>query len=132
MPGQALTISRVATIAGIGVETIRYYQRIGLIEEPPRPASGYRVYDKSILNRLKFIQRAKELGFTLAEIRELLALDSHACDQTQELAQQKQAVILKKIADLQAMSAVLEELLKACRANPAHGGCPIIETLSRK
>lgn len=130
MSAKPLTISRVASTAGIGVETIRYYQRIGLIDEPAKPANGYRVYDESVLARLKFIQRAKELGFTLAEIRELLSLDSTACEQTRELAQRKQAIIQQKITDLQAMAAVLDELLKACHANPDHSGCPIIEILS--
>lgn len=130
MTSRPLTISRIASMAGTGVETIRYYQRIGLIEEPAKPASGYRVYNESVLARLKFIQRAKELGFTLAEIQELLSLDSSACAQTQELAQRKQEIIQRKITDLQAMASVLDELLKACRANPAHAGCPIIEILS--
>ncbi len=131
MPAKALTISRIANIAGIGVETIRYYQRIGLIDEPAKPASGYRVYHESILARLKFIQRAKELGFTLAEIQELLSLDSSACEQTRELAQRKQEIIQQKITDLQAMATVLNELLEACHNNPAHSGCPIIDILSR-
>lgn len=131
MPAKPLTISRVASLADIGVETIRYYQRIGLINEPPKPASGYRIYDKSILARLKFIQRAKELGFTLAEIQELLSLDSNACNQTRELAQRKQVIIQQKISDLQAMASVLDELLEACHNNPSHSGCPIIEILSR-
>jgi Hg(II)-responsive transcriptional regulator len=131
MPDKTLTISRVAKTAGIGVETIRYYQRIGLIDEPPKPLSGYRIYDKSILARLKFIQRAKELGFTLAEIQDLLALDASACDQTQEMAQRKIQLIQRKISDLQAMAGVLDDLLKACRTNQAHAGCPIIEILSR-
>jgi MerR family mercuric resistance operon transcriptional regulator len=131
MYAKALTISRVAEAAGIGVETIRYYQRIGLIDEPAKPASGYRVYATSILTRLKFIQRAKELGFSLAEIQELLSLDSNACDQTQDIAQRKLQLIQSKISDLQAMAAVLDDLLKACRGNHSHAGCPIIETLSR-
>ena len=85
MSAKPLTISHLAKAAGIGVETIRYYQRIGLLDEPPKPASGYRVYNKSVVARLKFIQRAKELGFTLGEIKELLSLDSDACGQTREL-----------------------------------------------
>jgi MerR family mercuric resistance operon transcriptional regulator len=132
MPGNALTISQLAKTAGVGVETVRYYQRIGLIDEPPKPASGYRVYPESVVARLKFIQRAKELGFTLAEIQELLSLDSHACAETQELAQRKQQIIQQKITDLQAMAGALDNLLQACRDNPAHSSCPIIETLSGK
>jgi len=132
MSVQTLTISRVASLAGIGVETIRYYQRIGLIKEPPKPTNGYRVYDEKILARIKFIQRAKELGFTLAEIQELLSLDRSDCEQTRELAQHKQAIIQQKITDLQAMANVLDDLLQACQTNPAHNGCPIIDILSRE
>jgi MerR family mercuric resistance operon transcriptional regulator len=132
MHAKSLTISRVAELAGVGVETIRYYQRIGLIIEPAKPANGYRVYDQGIIARLKFIQRAKELGFSLAEIQELLSLDASACGQTQALAQRKLALIQTKISDLQAMAGVLDDLLKACRDNQEHAGCPIIETLSQK
>jgi len=131
MSAKPLTISHLAKAAGIGVETIRYYQRIGLLDEPPKPASGYRVYNKSVVARLKFIQRAKELGFTLGEIKELLSLDSDACGQTRELAQRKIQIIQRKIADLQAMATVLDNLLTACHNNPAHAGCPIIDILSR-
>jgi MerR family mercuric resistance operon transcriptional regulator len=127
-----LTISRLAASAGIGVETIRYYQRIGLIDEPPKPRSGYRVYDDTTLARLRFIQRAKELGFTLAEILELLSLDRDACDQTQEIAQRKLQLIHAKLTDLQAMAGVLEDLITSCRASRDHAGCPIIDTLSRE
>lgn len=131
MTDKPLTISQLARTAGTGVETIRYYQRIGLLDEPPKPASGYRLYNKSVVKRLKFIQRAKELGFTLAEIKELLSLDSSDCGQTQELAQRKIQTIQQKISDLQAMAAVLDELLTACHNNPSHAGCPIIDILSR-
>lgn len=131
MSAKPLTISRLAEAAGIGVETIRYYQRIGLLSEPAKPASGYRVYAQSDIGRLQFIHRAKELGFTLAEIQELLSLDHTACAQTQDIARRKLALIQTKIADLQAMVTVLDALLQSCRANTSHTGCPIIETLSK-
>ena len=131
MHAKPLTISRVAEAAGIGVETIRYYQRIGLLHEPTKPANGYRVYDHEVVTRLKFIQRAKELGFTLAEIQDLLSLDASACGQTQEIAQRKLQLIQDKITDLQTMAGVLNDLLTACRDNQDHAGCPIIKTLSR-
>jgi MerR family mercuric resistance operon transcriptional regulator len=131
MQAKPLTISRVAEAAGIGVETIRYYQRIGLLDEPAKPAGGYRVYDQAVIARLKFIQRAKELGFSLAEIQELLSLDASACDQTQDIASRKLQLIQTKISDLLAMASVLEELLQACRGNQSHAGCPIIKTLSQ-
>ena len=132
MPNPALTISRVAKLSGLGIETLRYYQRIGLIAEPPKPAQGYRIYDLAILAQLQFIQRAKQLGFTLTEIKELLALDASACAQTRELAQQKYDLITQKVMDLQAMARELEHLLEACESNPAHTGCPIIKILSDK
>lgn len=132
MPDPALTISRVARLSGLGIETLRYYQRIGLIAEPPKPARGYRVYDAAILDTLRFIQRAKQLGFTLNEIKELLVLDAAACAETRDLAQSKIDLIHQKITDLQAMAQELEHLLDACRSNPAHTGCPIIKSLSDK
>lgn len=129
MPNSSLTISRVAKLSGLGIETLRYYQRIGLIAEPPKPAQGYRVYDPTILEQLKFIQRAKQLGFTLAEIQELFALDASACDQTREIAQHKLELIRQKIAALQAMAHELEQLVDACQKDAAHTGCPIIKSL---
>ena len=130
MPDTALTISRVAKLSGLGIETLRYYQRIGLIDEPPKPQQGYRVYDPAILDRLAFIQRAKHLGFSLAEIHELLALDESACTQTREIAQHKLELIRQKITALQAMAHELEQLVDACQKDAAHKGCPIIKTLS--
>ncbi len=86
MPEKPLTINVTAKKAGIGVETIRYYQRIGLINKPEKPLSGYRVYSEETVSRLRFIQRAKELGFSLAEISNLLALGDGRCKETKELA----------------------------------------------
>ena len=86
MSEKPLTINVTAKKAGIGVETIRYYQRIGLINEPEKPLSGYRVYPEETVSRLRFILRAKELGFSLAEISNLLALGDGRCMETKELA----------------------------------------------
>ena len=131
MTKEKLTISKLAKLCGIGVETVRYYQRIGLIEEPVKPISGYRSYPGETARKLKFIQRAKELGFTLAEIKELLLLDGGDCQQTQEIASQKLKLIRQKIKYLQIMSATLEELLQSCESNPNTSACPIIDTLSK-
>jgi MerR family mercuric resistance operon transcriptional regulator len=73
MSSEALTIGRLAKSANVNVETVRYYQRVGLIKEPPKPPAGYRVYTGDTINRIRFIKRAQQLGFTLHEITELLA-----------------------------------------------------------
>ncbi|WP_126456491.1 MerR family transcriptional regulator [Sulfuriflexus mobilis] len=127
----ALTISRLAREAGVGVETVRYYQRIGLLEEPPKPAEGYRVYPGQALSRLQFIARAKELGFTLNEIKELLLLDNADCQQTQEIAGQKLQSIHARIHDLTAMAETLEHLLRSCQGHATTAACPIIDSLNK-
>lgn len=132
MPKIALTISVTARKAGIGVETIRYYQRIGLIVEPQKPESGYRVYSEDTLSRLGFIQRAKQLGFTLSEISNLLLLGDGKCAETKQLASRKLANINRKLKDLHSMAHALEQLIEACDHNPLHQGCPIIKTISEK
>lgn len=131
MRSKPLTISIVAKQAGVGVETIRYYQRIGLIEEPVKPASGYRVYPAGTVARLHFIQRAKELGFTLAEIADLLEIGEGKCDETRRIAAHKLELITAKIKDLESMADVLRKLIQSCEANHLHQGCPIISTLSK-
>ena len=127
----ALTISRLAEQAGVGVETIRYYQRIGLLEEPVKPAQGYRIYPDEYLARLHFISRAKQLGFTLNEIKDLLMLESSDCQQTQEIARQKLESIQQRIIDLTAMAGSLEQLIDACHEGGSSNTCPIINTLNK-
>ncbi|NNG14412.1 MAG: MerR family DNA-binding protein, partial [Gammaproteobacteria bacterium] len=131
MKNPALTISRLAREADIGVETIRYYQRIGLLEEPPKPVQGYRVYPDASLARLHFISRAKQLGFTLNEIKELLMLDSSDCQQTQQIAAQKLETVQQRIIDLTAMAGTLQQLIDACHGGESSGACPIIDTLNK-
>ena len=128
---KSLTISRLASLAGVGVETIRYYQRLGLITEPAKPLSGYRTYSVETLKQLKFIARAKQLGFTLKEIAELMQLDSSDCVTTRQLAQDKLGLIQKKITDLQAMTQILQELIDTCETTSAQPTCPILQALSR-
>lgn len=91
----AMTVGQVARQSGVGVETVRFYEKNGLLEEPTRRASGYREYDEQTVNRLRFIQRAKELGFTLNEIRELLSLrcSDRPCNDVQGRAEAKVAEI---------------------------------------
>ena len=98
-----LKIGKVAQLAGVGVETVRFYERKGLLEEPPRNDSGYRQYPHDTIIRLRFIKRAKELGFSLKEIRELFALrnDQHAtCGDVRTQAETKLRNIEEKIKDL--------------------------------
>jgi len=130
MSVKKLTISVAAKQAGVNIETIRYYQRIGLIAEPEKPLVGYRIYSQTTIDRIRFIQRAKELGFTLAEIMRLLELEDGQCDQTRELAEQKLHLINTKIEDLQKMSKVLKKHIHACKTNPNADSCPLIAALT--
>lgn len=133
MSEKPLTISVTAKKAGIGIETIRYYQRIGLIDEPEKPKSGYRIYSEESVSRLLFIQRAKELGFTLAEISNLLALGDGRCTETKELAAHKLNQIKSKLHDLQAIASTLEILIQSCgESNSAYQSCPIIRAFTKK
>lgn len=125
-----LTIGSLADEAGVNVETIRYYQRRGLMPEPDKPAHGYRRYDATTVKRVRFIKRAQALGFTLEEIGGLLKLDeAHACAETRELASHKLQTIETKLADLVAMRKALTALLCQCDAGAMKGNCPIIHAL---
>ena len=128
---QYLTIGRVARAAGVSVETVRYYQRSGLVPEPPRPAGGVRRYSDETVARLRFIKRAQELGFTLAEIRRLLALgDPQSCGRARALAADKLALVRARIADLERLRGALEGLIGRCDTARGRVTCPIIDTLS--
>ena len=125
-----LTIGGLADEAGVNVETIRYYQRRGLMSEPDKPTHGYRRYDATTVKRVRFIKRAQALGFTLEEIGGLLELDeAHACAETRELASHKLQTIETKLADLVAMRKALTALLCQCDAGAMKGNCPIIHAL---
>lgn len=126
-----LTIGRLADAAGVNVETIRYYQRRGLLEEPSRPPGGQRRYAAAAAKRVHFIRRAQLLGFTLAEVEELLRLDDgQSCRETRLLAEQKLAGIEQRIADLARMRRLLKRLIAKCRSGGRPRSCPIIATLS--
>ena len=128
-----LTIGKLAKTAGVNVETIRYYQRVGLIQEPVKPAEGYRRYPEAIVARVCFIKRAKDLGFTLKEIIELLSLDDGDCAEVRTLAEKKHDIITQRIDDLRAMLTVLDDLIDQCKLHTDNTpGCAIIETLNRK
>jgi MerR family mercuric resistance operon transcriptional regulator len=126
-----LTIGRLAQAAGINVETVRYYQRRGLVEEPSKPLGAHRRYTAAAVKRVRFIKRAQQLGFTLAEIEGLLLLeDGQNCRKTRLLAEQKLAVIEQRIADLARMRRLLRGLITECKSGGQPRSCPIIATLS--
>jgi MerR family copper efflux transcriptional regulator len=126
-----MTVGQAARQAGVGIETIRFYEKNGLLEAPARRASGYREYDEETVNRLRFIKRAKELGFTLGEIKELLSLRccEQPCNDVRQRAEAKVAEIEAKVAMLLRMKEVLRQLASSCCAQSDKGRCPILESL---
>lgn len=128
----ALTIGRVAKLAGVNVETVRYYQRRGLLAEPHKPHMGYRQYPADIAKRIRFIKRAQALGFTLQEIIELLRLEkARACAETRALASHKMELIDRKLMGLAAMRKALAGLVQQCDRKQPAKGCPIIQVLEQ-
>ncbi|GKS70601.1 mercuric resistance operon regulatory protein [Nitrosomonas sp. PY1] len=126
-----LTIGKLAEAAGVNIETIRYYQRRGLLEEPVKPPYGHRRYSANEAKRVRFIKRAQALGFTLAEVGGLLTLDEAcACTETRALAARKLGLIEQKISDLTAMRQVLGGLVQQCDAGDGGADCPIINVLA--
>lgn len=127
-----LTIGEMAKRAGVNRETVRYYERRRLLPRPARLVSGYRVFSDDALRRLKFIRHAKALGFSLAEVRELLGLrvnSPDSCDRVRERTQAKIDDIERKIRALQQMKSVLFELVAACAQRGRTNDCPILESL---
>jgi MerR family transcriptional regulator, mercuric resistance operon regulatory protein len=121
------SIGGLARSAGVGVETVRYYQRRGLLPEPPRPPGEIRRYGDQDLRRLRFIRRAQAAGFTLEQIGELLALDRTGDRaRVRELATNRLAALDERIAELEQSRAALERLRSTCAAG-SKGPCPIIE-----
>ena len=132
---KALTIGRLAREAGVNLETVRYYERRGLLSKPPRSASGYRLFPAEASRRLKFIRRAQELGFSLREIRELLSLRVSRNTTSAEIrsrAQAKIADIEAKIRSLESMKKTLRKLTKVCAGCVPVAECPILESLDRE
>jgi MerR family copper efflux transcriptional regulator len=129
---KTLTIGRIATQADVGIDTIRFYERRGLLPEPERTASGYRLYTVDTVRRLDFIRRAKDLGFTLEEIIALLGLQDTKGSKAavKELTRHKLEQIKNKIQDLTRMSDVLSALEHDCAGTGDVRTCPIIEALS--
>jgi MerR family transcriptional regulator, copper efflux regulator len=127
-----MTIGQIAREAGIGVETIRFYEREGLLERPTRRQSGYRQFEPEAIAQLRFIKQAQRLGFTLREVRELLALKLNPASkrsQLRERALAKVADIDQRIRDLKRMKKSLVPLIKACDGKGALEGCPILNAI---
>jgi MerR family transcriptional regulator, mercuric resistance operon regulatory protein len=126
-----LKIGALAEKSGVHVETIRYYQNLGLMPKPARPRGAVRRYGKDSVDRLRFIKRAQGLGFSLNEIKRLLDLSiGEHCRETRSLAERKRELVDKKIADLRAIQSTLNTLIIACGGGKDGHGCPIIEALS--
>lgn len=126
-------VGQLAKRVGINTEAIRYYERIHLLPRPVRKESGYRIYGETDLKRLLFIKRAKELGFTLKEVKELLELkvdsDAH-CGDVKQLAERKLAAIEQKLKDLKRIKMVLEKLIHQCvHEEISSDACPILESI---
>lgn len=125
-----MTIGRLAKAAGVNVETIRYYQRRGLLPEPPKPPGGQRRYPATMLQRLGFIRRAQQLGFSLEEVRRLLELSVASPDgEALAMVERKLEVIGTRLAELQAMHAKLEALVGEGRRRGRGEPCPILAAL---
>lgn len=127
-----MTIGQLARSANVSVETVRYYERRRLLPEPPRSPSGYRKYAGDALRRLRFIRRAQDVGFTLAEIEELLALRTGTASQCREAESTAARAIERvdeRMAELSRMKTALASLLDSCRNRSPAGECPIIEAL---
>lgn len=132
---KCLTIGQLAKRAAVRVETVRYYERRGLIPEPPRRESGYRQYSEDAVARILFIKRAQDLGFSLNEISELLSLrvdTDTTCRDVKERAEAKISDIEEKIADLKRMKQALVKVTNACSGRGPTSDCPILDAMSSK
>jgi MerR family mercuric resistance operon transcriptional regulator len=128
----AMTIRRLADSAGVHVETVRYYQRRGLLREPSRPMGGVRRYDATDVSRLQFIRRAQAMGFSLEEIAELAQLKGQgACEHTRRLTELKLADVRRKIAELRRLERELAQLAAECSRATSNAGCPTLDRLEK-
>ena len=127
-----LKSSALADRSGVNLQTVRYYEREGLLPAPPRLKSGYRIFPETSVQRVHFIKRAQELGFSLSEVRELLSIQIDAakeCADVQRLAKAKIMDIEKRIRTLQSMKRVLANLTEACPGRGPLSECPILESI---
>jgi MerR family copper efflux transcriptional regulator len=130
-----MTVGRLAKEAGVKIDTIRYYERQGLLPKPPRTDSGYRIFTYASVERLRFIKRAQALGFTLNEVRQLLALrrsPSMTCTDVRKRAQAKLADIQQKIDLLHSVKRALQQLVSACAADGPAAECSFLAKLDQR
>lgn len=131
---QGLTRKQVADTAGVSIEAVRFYEREGLIDTPPRSESNYRLYPEETIRRIRFIKRAQNLGFTLPEVRELLSLKRSPETTPADIRQravEKISDIDARIRALQGMKRVLENITEACHGQGPLSDCPILEALEK-
>ncbi len=129
-----MTIGTLARKTGVNVETVRYYERFGIIAEPPRSASGYRHYTDEVVTRIRFIRRAQQLGFSLKEIQELLTLrvdhnKNTSCREVKKRAEAKISDVEAKIYDLERLKQALVEISDKCTGSGPISNCPILALL---
>lgn len=125
-----LTIGQVAKIANVSIETIRYYERFGLMQQAPRAESGYRQFDTDIVEQIRFIKRAQALGFTLKEVKKLLSASENSeydCNDIRQFTLRKIAEIEQKISDLEQIKSVLQEASSKCPTQGPLNNCPILQ-----
>jgi MerR family mercuric resistance operon transcriptional regulator len=138
---QTVHIGKAAELAGVSVDTVRFYQRLGIVQVPDRSAGGYRLFDEGQIHNLKFVRHAQDLGFSLSEIKDLLALREtpHACAKVQSMLKSKVADVRSKIRDLVRLEADLAKALRTCnrelrlkRGIKHDDRCPLLTTLERE
>jgi MerR family mercuric resistance operon transcriptional regulator len=130
MPTRAFTIAKLANAAGVGVETVRYYQKRGLLAQPARAGAGFHEYSASDVQRLHFIRRAQDLGFSLADIAELVSLSTEPDKlRVREIARRRLADIRLRMGQLEAMASAMAEMVRCCEQS-ATAACPIIAALA--
>ena len=129
----AFTIGTLAQRAGVNIETVRFYQRKGLLPQPPRPQGGVRRYRAGDVARIRFIKSAQRLGFSLDEVKQLLALDDgSACGAARARAQKKLTDVRAKLADLKRIERVLRKLIADCERARGTVSCPLIAALQER
>ena len=130
-----MTIGKVAETAGVNVQTVRFYEQKGLLPRPRRSSAGYRLYDADSVERIRFVRHAQEIGFSLREIGELLALriDSDTtCEDVRKRAEAKRIEVEDRIRKLENMRDVLVKLAAHCETGKATSDCPILEALNEE
>ncbi len=128
---QGMTRGAIATRTGVNIETVRYYEKIGLLPPPPRSEGGHRIYGEDLLKRLTFIRRSRELGFTIEEVRSLLALvdgGDYTCAEVKAMTLDHLETVRSKIADLGTIEKVLKDMVSRCEGDEVPE-CPVIDAL---